>query len=109
MSQVTIRRPLGELDLGDQLGPKPHAVFHFFLGQSPLGSFPLWQFATDKFRVPAPLTCRLHRADNYVAVAPQAATHRQSTIGEAIASALILRLDLDQLNSFFRCASGYCT
>ena len=31
MPQVTIRRPLGELDLRDQLRFEPHAVFHLFL------------------------------------------------------------------------------
>jgi hypothetical protein len=41
MSQVTIRRPFGELDLCDQLWFKPHAVFHFFLCQRPLRPFAL--------------------------------------------------------------------
>jgi hypothetical protein len=36
MPQVTIPRPFGELDLGDQLRLEPHTVFHFFLGQGPL-------------------------------------------------------------------------
>jgi hypothetical protein len=36
MPQVTIRRPFGELDLGDQVRLEPHAVFHLFLGQGPL-------------------------------------------------------------------------
>lgn len=40
MPHVTIRRPLGELDLGDQLRFQPHAVFHLFPGQSPLGPLP---------------------------------------------------------------------
>jgi len=39
MSQMTIRRPFGELELSDQLGFQPHTVFHLFLGQSPLGCF----------------------------------------------------------------------
>src|SRR5262245_10011790 len=43
MSQVTIRRPFGELNLGDQLRFEPHAVFHFFLGQSPLSALLLGQ------------------------------------------------------------------
>jgi hypothetical protein len=43
MSQVTIRRPFGELDLCNQLSFEPHTVFHFFLGQSPLPSFFLKQ------------------------------------------------------------------
>ena len=30
MPQMTIRRPFGELDLGDQLGFEPDTVFHFF-------------------------------------------------------------------------------
>ena len=41
MSQVTIRRPFGELDLGDQLRSEPHTVFHFFFGQGPMSSLPL--------------------------------------------------------------------
>ena len=41
--QVTIRRPFGELNLGDQLRLEPHAVFHFFLDQSPLSAFLLGQ------------------------------------------------------------------
>ena len=43
MSQVTIRRPFGELDLCDQLRFEPHTVFHLFLGQGPLGPFLLGQ------------------------------------------------------------------
>src|SRR5262245_16637322 len=35
MSQVTIRRPFGELDLWARSGFESHAVFHFFLGQGP--------------------------------------------------------------------------
>jgi hypothetical protein len=31
-------RLLGELDLSNQLGFEPHAVFHLFLGQRPLGT-----------------------------------------------------------------------
>ena len=38
MSQVTVRRPFGELNPGDQLRLKPHAVLRLFLGQSSLGS-----------------------------------------------------------------------
>ena len=36
MPQVTIRRPLGELDLRNQLGFEPQAAFHLFLSQGPL-------------------------------------------------------------------------
>jgi len=43
MSQVTIWRPFGELDLGDQLRLEPHAVFHLFLDQNPLRPFLLGQ------------------------------------------------------------------
>src|SRR4030095_6866005 len=43
MSQVTIRRPFGELDLRDQLRLEPHTVFHFFLDQSPLRALSLGQ------------------------------------------------------------------
>jgi hypothetical protein len=43
MSQVTIRRPFGELDLRDQLRLEPHTVLHLFLGQGLLGSFLLRQ------------------------------------------------------------------
>ena len=43
MPQVTIRRPFGELDLGVQFGFEPYTVFHFFLGQGPLGAFLLRQ------------------------------------------------------------------
>jgi hypothetical protein len=34
MSQVTIRRPFGELDLSNQLGFEPDTVLHLFLGQN---------------------------------------------------------------------------
>src|SRR5882724_5873867 len=43
MPQVIVQRPLGELDLCNQLRFKPHTVFHLFLGQSPLGSLFLRQ------------------------------------------------------------------
>jgi len=45
MSQVTIRRPFGELDLCNQLWFEPHTVFHLFLGQSPLGALFLRQIS----------------------------------------------------------------
>jgi hypothetical protein len=43
MSQVTLRRPFGEMDLCDELRLEPHTVFHLLLGQSPLRSIPLGQ------------------------------------------------------------------
>src|SRR4030095_5714973 len=43
MSQVTVRRPFGELDLRDKLRSEPDAVFHLFLGQNPLHPFLLRQ------------------------------------------------------------------
>jgi hypothetical protein len=45
MSQVTVRRPFGELDLCDQLRFEPHTVLHLFLGQSPLRAFLLRQIS----------------------------------------------------------------
>ena len=36
MAQVTIRRPLGEFELRDELRFEPVAVFHFFQGKRPL-------------------------------------------------------------------------
>src|SRR5262245_35425368 len=45
MPQVTVWRPLGELDLCHELGPKPDAVLHLFLSQSPLGALFLGQIA----------------------------------------------------------------
>jgi hypothetical protein len=43
MSQVTVRRSFGELDLRDKLRSEPDAVFHLFLGQNPLHPFLLRQ------------------------------------------------------------------
>jgi hypothetical protein len=43
MSQVTIRRPFGELDLGNKLRFEPNTVFISCLGQGPLCPFPLGQ------------------------------------------------------------------
>ena len=43
MSQVTIRCPLVELNLRDQLRSEPDALFHLFLGQRPLYAFFLRQ------------------------------------------------------------------
>lgn len=45
MSQVTVWRPFGELDLRDQLRLEPHTVLHLFLGQGPLGSLALEQIS----------------------------------------------------------------
>ena len=39
MSEMTVRRPFGELDLGDELGSEPAAVFHLLFGQRPLRPF----------------------------------------------------------------------
>jgi hypothetical protein len=38
MSQVTIRRPFGELDLCNQLRLESRTVLHLFLGQGPIRS-----------------------------------------------------------------------
>jgi hypothetical protein len=54
MPQVTIRRPLGELDLRNQLRFEPYTVFHLFLGQSPLGSLLLWQIGKRAIGLPLP-------------------------------------------------------
>jgi len=43
MSQVSVRRPLGEFHLRDAIWSYPNAVFHFFPCQSPLRAFFLWQ------------------------------------------------------------------
>src|SRR4030095_1358660 len=43
MSQVTVRRSFGELDLRDKLRSESDAVFHLFLGQNPLHPFLLRQ------------------------------------------------------------------
>src|SRR5262245_13272707 len=43
MPQVPVWRPLCKLDLRNELGPKPHAVLHLFLSQSPLGALFLGQ------------------------------------------------------------------
>jgi hypothetical protein len=35
VAQVAVRRPLGKIDLGDELGFEPHAIFHLLAHQCP--------------------------------------------------------------------------
>src|SRR5262249_21665849 len=73
MPQVTVRRPLCKLDLCDELGPKPYAVLHLFLSQSPLGSLFLGQVAKragvdlQPFEFPRHLAAKLrHKAVSHL-------------------------------------------
>ena len=61
MSQVTVRRPFGELDLCDQLGFEPHAVFHLFLVKAHWVRFFSGIFANGQLSISNPLSLLFNR------------------------------------------------